>query len=77
MFFFAPNLLWKGANMQKSNSLKKIGLLYFIENNQKIAGFEKPENITSSVFKKFWHEVFEFLITYITYQGTLLQLLKN
>ena len=51
MFFLGPHLLWKVANMQKSNVLKKL-YLYFFESDKKNNSFKKPENITPSLFEK-------------------------
>ena len=65
-FFFGRNLLRKGANMQKSNELKKLCLAFFSSKvTQELQVFINLKTLRLACFKNARRDVFGFLITYI------------
>ncbi len=54
--------------MQKWYMLKKLILVRFFKGDQKNLSYQETKNITRSVLKKAFRDVFGFLITLITFE---------
>ena len=63
-FFWGPHLLRKVANMQKSNELKKLYLVYFSKVIAKLPVFTKLKTSCQAFLKKARREVFRTLKSY-------------